>query len=190
MLFLYFFIYHLRFNYRLFILFLFNHFFLVRFFQLLTLFLVLINDLICVFDVLFDLVDIQIHLGHEINFDLLLLWIENVVLISELLCFMLYLLSILENLFFFLFKPVYFFFLTFIFLLKSCTYFGFSFDLLFSLFEFILHSNDFHLKIFCTFGIMIWRVFNFQKVFFQFLLLLCQLDIFCLNSFNFLHIVL
>lgn len=137
-----------------------------------------------------NLVYVKIHLGHEINFYLLLLRIENVVLISELLCFMLYLLCILKNLFFLFFKSIYFLFLTFIFLLKGCTYFGFSFNLLFSLFELILHSNNFHMKIFCTFGIMIWWVFNFQKVFFQFLLLFCQLDIFCLNSFNFLHIVL
>lgn len=190
MLFLYFLVYHLSLNDWFFILFLFYHFFFVRFFQLLTLFLVLINDLIRIFNILFNLVNIQIHLSHKINFYLLLLWIENVVLISELLCLMLYLLSILENLLFFLIEPIYLFFLTFVFLLKGWTYFCFSFNLFFSLFQFILHSNNLHMKIFCTFSIMIWWIFNFQKMLFQFLLLFCQLNIFCLNRFNFLHIVL
>lgn len=72
---------HFSFDDYFLVLFFLDQLFFIGFLELLAFLLVLVDDFIVVLDVLFDLVDVELDLGHQVNFNLFLLGIDDVVLV-------------------------------------------------------------------------------------------------------------
>lgn len=124
---------------------LFYSFFFVGLFEFLTLFSVLIDNLIGIFYILLNWIDIEINCIHKIYFDLLFFWLYNAILVSNLFSLMSDLLSVLNCILFLFFQFISLLLLIFLFFFESVTYFNFSLDFFSSFLQLIMHSYNFYM---------------------------------------------